>query len=195
MKEILIAGSVQGEHDRQISEVVRRESSRLRNFIRKRVADAADAEDILQDAYYELVEAFRLMRPVEHIGPWLFRVVRNRIVDLYRKKKAESSTNDPARLLEDGGLLELGDALPSPDAGPEAAYLREVMLDELEDALGELPEEQRSVFLAHEVEGRSFKDLASQTGVSINTLLARKRYAVLRLRERLQAVYDEFLEG
>jgi RNA polymerase sigma factor (sigma-70 family) len=179
------------EQDQRISEVLKREQSRLRNFIRRRVPDSRDAEDILQDVFYELVEANRLLMPIEHVTGWLFRVARNRITDLFRKKKPESFS-DIAVAAEDDELLRLEDLLPSPDAGPAALYARRVLLDELELAVEELPEEQREVFVAHELEGRSFKEIAGDTGVSVNTLLSRKRYAVLRLRMRLQSIYDEF---
>jgi RNA polymerase sigma factor (sigma-70 family) len=178
------------EQDQRISEVVKREQSRLRNFIRRRVPDPRDAEDILQDVFYELVEANRLLMPIEYVTGWLLRVARNRITDLFRKKRPESFS-DTAVADEDDGLLQLEDLLPSPDAGPEALYARNVLLDELELAVDELPEEQREVFVAHELEGRSFKEMAAETGVSVNTLLSRKRYAVLHLRERLQSIYDE----
>ncbi len=181
------------EQDQRISEVVRQERSRLRNFIRRRVPDPRDAEDILQDVFYELVEATRLLMPIEHVTGWLFRVARNRITDLFRKKKPEAFS-DADVVDEDGELLRLEDLLPSPDAGPDAAYARSVMLEELEFAIDELPEEQREVFVAHELEGRSFKELAAESGVSVNTLLSRKRYAVLHLRQRLQAIYDDFME-
>jgi len=179
------------EQDQRISEVVEREQSRLRNFIRRRVPDPRDAEDILQDVFYELVEANRLLMPIEHVTGWLFRVARNRITDLFRKKTPESFS-DTGVTSEDDETLYLDDLLPSPDAGPEAMYARNVLLDELESAVDELPEEQREVFVAHEVEGCSFKEMAAETGVSVNTLLSRKRYAVLHLRERLQSIYDEF---
>src|SRR6266581_785397 len=179
------------EQDQRISEVVKREGSRLRNFIRRRVPDPFDAEDILQDVFYKLVEANRLLMPIEHVTGWLFRVARNRITDLFRKKKPESFS-DTAVADEDDKLLQLEDLLPSPDAGPEALYARHVLLNELELAVNELPEEQRAVFVGHELEGRSFKEMAAETGVSVNTLLSRKRYAVLHLRQRLQSIYDEF---
>ena len=179
------------EQDQRISEVVKREQSRLRNFIRRRVPNPADVEDILQEVFYELVEANRLLMPIDHVTGWLFRVARNRITDLFRRKKPESFSN--ARVAdEDGDVLRVEDLLPSPDAGPEALYVRGVLLEELELALDELPDEQREVFIAHEIEGRSFKELSAASGVNINTLLARKRYAVLHLRERLQSIYDEF---
>jgi RNA polymerase sigma factor (sigma-70 family) len=181
------------EQDRRISDVVTREQSRLRNFIRRRVRDPRDAEDILQDVFYELVQANRLLMPIDHVTGWLFRVARNRITDLFRKKKPESFS-DTAVGGEDDERLQFEDLLPSPDTGPEALYARTVLLDELEVALAELPEEQRDVFVAHEFEGRSFKEIAADTGVSVNTLLSRKRYAVLHLRERLQRIYDEFTE-
>src|SRR5712691_10414247 len=182
------------EQDQRISEVVTRERSRLRNFIRRRVPDLRDAEDILQDVFSELVEANRLLMPIEHVSGWLFRVARNRIIDFFRKKNPERFS-DPPVADEGDQLLQLEEVLPSPDAGPEALYARKVLLDELELAVGELPEEQREVFVAHELEGRGFKEMAAATGVSVNTLLSRKRYAVLHLRERLQSIYDEFMKA
>jgi RNA polymerase sigma factor (sigma-70 family) len=181
------------EQDQRISEVVKRERSRLLNFIRRRVPDPGDAEDVLQDVFYRLVEANRLLMPIEHVTGWLFRVARNRITDLFRKPEPENFS-DLAVENEDDEALQFEDLLPSPDAGPEARFARSLLLQELKVALGELPEEQRGVFIAHEFEGRSFKDLAKETGVSVNTLLSRKRYAVLHLRERLQRVYDEFMK-
>jgi RNA polymerase sigma factor (sigma-70 family) len=179
------------QQDQRIVDTISRERNRLRSFIRKRVANADEAEDILQDVFCELVEAARLMKPVEQVNAWLFRVARNRITDLFRKRKPEVSTDRPV-LSADEEELRFEDLLPSPDAGPEAAYAREVLLDEIDAALDELPEQQRDVFVAHELEGKSFKELAAETGLSVNTLLARKRYAVLRLRRRLWAIYDEF---
>ncbi len=178
------------EQDRQISEVIAEQRSRLRNFIRRRVPDPSDAEDIVQEVFYELVEANRLLMPINHVTGWLFRVARNRITDLFRKKKPEAFSNAAVED-EAGELLHIEDLLPSPDAGPEALYFRSALLDELEFALGELPREQREVFVAHELEGRSFKELSAESGVSVNTLLSRKRYAVLHLRERLQSIHDE----
>jgi RNA polymerase sigma factor (sigma-70 family) len=181
------------EQDQRISEVVKREQSRLRKFIRRRVPDPLDAEDILQDVFYRLVEANRLLMPIEHVTGWLFRVARNRITDLFRKKEPENFS-DVAIADDTGETLRIEDLLPSPEAGPDAIYIREVLLDELEVALDELPAEQREIFVAHELEGRSFKELAADTGVSLNTLLSRKRYAVLHLRERLRRAYDEFMK-
>jgi len=196
MKDAASLERISLEQDRRISEVVGREQSRLRNFIRRRVPDPRDAEDILQEVFYELVEANRLLMPIDHVTGWLFRVARNRITDLFRKKKPEGFTpesfGDAAIKGEGGEVLQIEDLLPSPDAGPDALYARSVLLDELEHALDELPEEQRDVFVAHELEGRSFKEMAAETGVNVNTLLSRKRYAVLHLRERLQSIYDEF---
>src|SRR6266852_45538 len=184
------------EQDRKISEIVAEERSRLRNFIRRRVPDPSDVEDILQEVFYELVEANRLLMPIDHVTGWLFRVARNRITDLFRKKKPESFTpesfNDAAAEGEGGEVLQIEDLLPSPDAGPDALYARSVLLDELELALDELPEEQRQAFAGHEFEGRSFKEMAAESGVNINTLLSRKHAAVVYLRERLQSIYDEF---
>ena len=182
------------EQDQRISEVAQRERARLRSFIRRRVPDPRDVEDILQDVFYELVEANRLLMPIEHVTGWLFRVARNRITDLFRKNQPESFS-EATVADHDDELLRLEDLLPSPDAGPEALYARSVLLDEFELALEELPEEQREVFVAHELQGRSFKEMAAETGVNVNTLLSRKRYAVLRLRERLQSIYDEFTKG
>lgn len=179
------------EADERISEVFKREQSRLRSFIRRRVPDPSDAEDILQDVFYKLVEANRMLMPIDHITGWLFRAARNRIIDLFRRKRPESFGDAD----EDDEPRSLEDLLPSPDAGPEALYARSVLLDELELAVAELPPEQREVFVAHELEGRSFREMAAATGVSVNTLLSRKRYAVLRLRERLQSVYDEFTKA
>ena len=189
------------EQDQRISEVVTREQSRLRSFIRRRVPDPRDAEDILQDVLYKLVEANRLLMPIDHVTGWLFRVARNRIIDLWREKKVErggdesSQTNSLRYLAEDESEFRIEALLPSPDDGPEAVYARNVLLAELELAINELPVEQREVFVAHELEGRSFKEMATATGVSINTLLARKRYAVLQLRKRLRESYDEFVSG
>ena len=183
------------EQDQRISDVVKREQSRLRNFIRRRVPDPLDVEDILQDVFYRLVEANRLLMPIEHVTGWLFRVARNRITDLFRKKEPENfSEIESAQEEDEDETLEFEDLLPSPDAGPEALYARNVLLGELQRAVAELPKEQRDVFVAHEFDGRSFKELSAETGVGVNTLLSRKRYAVLHLRERLQRVYDEFTE-
>ena len=189
------------DQDRQISQIVAEERSRLRNFIRRRVADPADAEDILQEVFYKLVEANRLLMPIDHVTGWLFSVARNRITDLFRKRRGGTSSDTTRKDFSDFGdedddLLRIEDLLPSPDAGPEALYVRGVLLDELELALDELPNEpygQREVFIAHELEGRSFKELSAESGVNMNTLLSRKRYAVLYLRQRLQSIYDEFL--
>lgn len=179
------------EQDHRISEIVAEERSRLRNFIRRRVPDSFDAEDIVQEVFYELVEANRLLMPIEHVTAWLFRVARNRITDFFRKKRPEAFS-DAAAEDEDGELLQVEDLLPSPDAGPEALYVRSLLLDQLELALDELPDEQREVFVAHELEGRSFKELSAESGVNVNTLLSRKRYAVLHLRERLRGIHEEF---
>lgn len=167
------------EGDRRISDVVAREESRLRRFIRRRVRNAGDAEDILQDVLYELVRANRLLMPIDNVAAWLFRVARNRIIDLFRRK-----ATDP-----------LEDVLPATDGGPDATYQRQLLLEALGSAIAELPQEQREVFVAHELEGRSFKEMAEDTGVGVNTLLSRKRYAVLRLRERLRTIHDELMKA
>ena len=181
------------EREQQISEIVEEQRSRLRDFIRRRVPDPSDAEDIVQEVFYELVEANRLLMPIDHVTGWLFRVARNRITDLFRKKKPETFS-DAAIKDQDGELLRIEDLLPSPEAGPEALYARSMLLDALELALDELPDEQRDIFVAHELEGRSFKELSAETGVNINTLLSRKRYAMLQLRQRLQRIHEEFVK-
>jgi RNA polymerase sigma factor (sigma-70 family) len=186
--------SAMTEQDKKIAEIVVKERPRLRNFIRRRVPDPADVEDIVQDVFYRLVEANRLLMPIEHVTGWLFSVARNRITDLFRKKKPENFSEQTIAG-EEGELLAIEDLLPSPDAGPDAIYLRNLLLEELGAALDELPEEQREIFVAHELEGRSFKEMAAESGVSKNTLLARKRYAVLHLRERLREIYDEFMKA
>jgi RNA polymerase sigma factor (sigma-70 family) len=179
------------EQNKLISQAMERDEPRLRNFIRKHVADTGEAEDIVQEVFYELLEAYRLMKPVEHVTAWLFRVARNRIIDLFRKKRPES-LSEPVVSADDGNPLLLEDMLPSAEVGPEAAYARNMLLDALEDAIEELPAAQRDVFIAHELTGLSFKEISAQTGVSVNTLLSRKRYAVLYLRQRLQAIYEDY---
>jgi RNA polymerase sigma factor (sigma-70 family) len=188
--EHMSAERIVAEQDRRIAETVEREQGRLRNFIRRRVPDGGEAEDILQDVFSELVEAYRLMQPIEQVGAWLFRVARNRITDWFRKRKPEALRDQPV-VEDEGEALTLEDLLPSREAGPELAFTRSMLVEELEDAIEELPAEQREVFLAHEIEGRSFKQLAAETGLSVNTLLSRKHYAVLYLRERLRDIYEE----
>ena len=178
------------EQDRRISELIAEQRPRLRNFIRMRVADESDVEDLVQEVFYELVVAHRLLKPIDYVTGWLYQVARNRITDLFRKKKPENFT-DAAAMDEGGEMLAIEELLPSPDEGPDALYARSLLLEEMELALAELPEDQRAVFVAHELEGRSFKELSAESGVNVNTLLSRKRYAVLHLRERLQNAYDE----
>lgn len=190
MKEALSIAEMADEQDQRITETVAREEARLRNFIRRRAPEGVDAEDILQDVFSELVEAYRLMKPIERVGAWLFRVARNRIIDLFRKRKLERMSDVPAAAT-DGETFSLEELLPSADGGPEQAYVRAVLLEEIAEALNELPREQREVFIAHEMEGRSFKALAAETGVSVNTLLSRKHYAVMHLRQRLRGIYEE----
>lgn len=182
------------EPDERISDVVQREQSRLRNFIRGRVPDSRDAEDILQDVFTELVEANRLLMPIEHVTGWLFRVARNRITDLFRKKRPELMSM-AADWTGEHDLQHIAELLPSPEAGPDALFARNVLLDELAAAIDDLPDEQREVFVAHELEGRSFKNIAADTGISVNTLLSRKHYAVQHLRRRLQRLYDDLRKG
>ena len=192
MEEALRTDGVTAEQNRRLSDTVRREQARLRQFIRQRVPDTGDAEDIFQEVFYELVEAYRLMKPLEQVGAWLFRVARHRIIDLFRRQRPAVLGNDAMVTSEDGETPRWEDLLPSREEGPEAAYARGVLLEELDAALEELPEEQRAVFVAHEIEGRSFRELSETTGVSVNTLLSRKRYAVLQLRRRLQSIYNEW---
>jgi RNA polymerase sigma factor (sigma-70 family) len=181
------------EQDQRLTETIGREQGRLRNFIRRRVSDESDAEDILQDVFYELIEAYRLTKPIEQVGAWLYRVARNRIIDRFRKKTPENfSSVAQESHSEDGDLLSIEDMLPSPDAGPEAQYARGILLDELEAALDELTQDQREVFIAHEFEGQSFKEISANTGVSVNTLISRKHNAVVHLRRRLQSIYQDF---
>jgi RNA polymerase sigma factor (sigma-70 family) len=182
------------DRDQQIADVVKREQSRLRRFIRRRVPDPGDAEDILQDVFYALVEANRLLMPIDHVTAWLFRVARNRITDLFRKKKPER-LSDRAVASGHDAPLQLQELLPSTEAGPEALYIRHLLLDELTLAIAALPKEQREVFVWHELEGRSFKEMAAATGVNVNTLLSRKRYAIQHLRERLQRLHDDFTKA
>ncbi len=195
MSEALSITFMTDEQNRRIAQDVEREQSRLRKFIRKRVLDEGEAEDILQEVFYELVQAYRLMKPVEQVGAWLFRVARNRIIDRFRKRKPEAQGSNVFASDDKDEMFPWEDLLPSPQAGPDAAYAREVLMDEIEAALEELPTEQREVFVAHELEGRSFNELAVATGLSVNTLLSRKHYAVVYLRRRLQAIYDEFKKG
>jgi RNA polymerase sigma factor (sigma-70 family) len=193
MEKVITTNLIMAEQDQRLTETIGGEQGKLRNFIRRRVPDEADAEDILQDVFYELIEAYRLMKPIEQAGAWMFRVARNRIVDRFRKKKPEAFTavKDPDE--ESGDSLTLEDLLPSPHAGPEAVYARSILMEELDAAIEELPDDQREVFIAHEYDGASFKEISAETGVSVNTLLSRKHHAVLYLRRRLQTIYDEFL--
>lgn len=182
------------EQDERLTSAIAREEGRLRSFIRGRVSDEADADDILQDVFYELIEAYRLTKPIEQVGAWLYRVARNRIIDAFRKKKTESFSAQDDTSNADGDSLSFEELLPSADAGPEAAYTRQILLEELGAALDDLPEEQREVFLAHEVEGLSFKEISTATGVSVNALLSRKHQAVPHLRKQLQSIYDDFVD-
>ena len=179
------------QQDRDITAAVQRERGRLLAFIRRWIEDAAEAEDILQESLYELVLAHRMMQPVEQAGAWLARVARNRIIDRFRRKGARSRA--PSRAEEDDAGAGLTELLPAADGGPEAAVMRAILLAEIEAALAELPPEQRTVFVAQELEGIGFRELAQRSGVSINTLLARKRYAVRFLRARLRKVWDDWL--
>lgn len=182
---------ITAQQDQWIAQAMERDGSRLRNYIRKYVVNRETTEDILQEVFCELIEAYRLVKPIEQVSAWLFRVARNRIIDRFRSRKVESLSQ--AKYGDDDeDAVSLEDLLPSPESGPEAAYARAVLLEEIDEALENMPEEQRSVFVAHEWEGYSFKELSAETGVSVNTLLSRKRYAVLHLRRRLRSIYEEF---
>jgi RNA polymerase sigma factor (sigma-70 family) len=194
MDAALLDQLTRSAQDRELSATVRRERGRLLAFIRRRVLDAAEAEDVLPEALYELVAAHRLMQPVEQAGAWLMRVARNRIIDRFRKKKPELLADQGIELNEDDDVGTLEDLLPSPDDGPDAVAIRTLLLEKIEAALAELPPEQRAVFIAQELEGASFKELSARWNVGVSTLLSRKRYAILHLRQRLQAAYDEWLE-
>jgi RNA polymerase sigma factor (sigma-70 family) len=182
---------ITAEQDQWIAQALERDGFRLRNYIRKHVVNLEATEDILQEVFCELIEAYRLLKPIEKVSAWLFRVARNRIIDRFRSRKVES-LSQPKFGEDDDEAVSLEDLLPSPESGPEAAYARSVLVEEIDEALDEMPEEQRSVFIAHEWEGYSFKELSAETGVSVNTLLSRKRYAVLHLRRRLQSIHEEF---
>jgi len=194
MDEALRKQWTMAEQDQRISEAIEREQSRLRNFIRKRVADQGDAEDVLQDVFYELVEAYRLMKPIEQVTAWLYKVARNRITDLFRKKKREVPGSESAVGTENGQELQWEDLLPSPDADRSRHTQEVCWWRSLTRLSTKLPKEQREVFIGHELAGYSFKELAAQTGVSVNTLLSRKHYAVQHLRQRLQSIYEDFKE-
>jgi RNA polymerase sigma factor (sigma-70 family) len=191
MSEFVATERITGEQDRQVAEVIARERPRLRNWIRRRLADPSEVEDVLQDVFFELVQVDQLLSPIEDVGAWLYRVARNRITDLFRKKRPEALA-DQVIASNAGEALALEDLLPSPEAGPEAIYARGILVEELADSLEALPAEQREVFLAHEIEGLSFREISALTGTSVNTLISRKRYAVLQLRRRLQVIYEEF---
>lgn len=174
----------EAEQNRRVSSLFESERRRLLAFIRRRIPDELDAEDLLQEVFFELIEAYRRMKPVAHAGNWMMQVAKNRITDWFRRGRREVS-------IEGGEERVLAELLPSRDAGPDALYARAVLMEEIEAALDELPQSQRDVFLAHEVDGMSFAEIAEETGVSVNTLLSRKHYAVKRLRERLALVYGE----
>ncbi len=189
MDTALTPNALMAEKDKRIAEAVRRERARLKNFIRQRVPDPAEAEDILQDVFFEFVEAYRLPEPIEQVGAWLYRVARNRIIDRFRKKKEAPLAEWVDEEDEQHWLEEL---LPSAESGPEAACARRTLLEAILAALHELPPEQRSVFIAHEIEGKSFNEMARESGTPLSTLLARKRYAVRHLQARLRDIHDEF---
>lgn len=178
-----------------VGETVRKERSRLLTFIRRRLPDPDDAEDILQDVFMELTEAYELAKPIERVASWLFAVARHKISDWYRKTPPGRLVSIDATDEDDGEMPVLGAWLAATDdTGPESEFFRETLMDALTDALAELPAEQREVFVQHELEGRSFRDMAAEWNVPVNTLLSRKRYAVLHLRERLRDLYDDFLD-
>ena len=196
MNALAAPQSMLTDQDQQIAEAIRRERGRLRAFIRRRVLNDGDAEDILQDVFYELVAAYRSLKPLEEVSAWLFRVARNRIIDRFRRRKPTALADELPQWIEDENEPSAGleDLLPPVEAGPDAALARQMLLEQLAQAIDELPRDQREVFVAHELEGVSFKELSAASGVGVNTLLSRKRYAVLQLRERLQQVYDDWFD-
>lgn len=181
------------EQDDKIKEAVAKEQGRLKNFIRSRVSNEIEAEDILQDVFFQLTQTYRLMKPVEDASAWLFRVARNKITDVFRKNKPEPVSSKIIENTEEGESLSLLDILPSGDLSPEGEFIQNMIMEELDHAIEELPEEQSYIFIQNEVEGRSFKELSNETGLNVNTLISRKRYAVMYLRERLESIYNEFI--
>lgn len=193
MTALLLNEPMTADQNERIKNTVQKERRRLFDFIRKRVPKDEDAEDILQDVFYELIESYRLMQPIEQVSAWMFRVARNKITDMFRKKKPEPLTAQSNPGDEEGERLNLADLLPDAADGPEAVYARKVMIEAMATALEELPREQREVFVMHELEDKSFKEISAITGVQVNTLLSRKRYAVLYLRDSLREMYEEFI--
>ena len=185
--------NMSAEQNKQITAAIQKERGRLLNFIRKRVSSDEDAEDILQDVFSQLVETYRLMKPIEQVSAWLFTVARNKITDMFRKKKTLAFSKQERYTDEEGNALFLEDLLSSQESGPEDELARKVVMRELETALDLLPEEQKQVFIWHEIDGLSFKEISKLTGKQVNTLISRKRYAVLSLRERLQELYMDFV--
>lgn len=177
-----------------INDAVKKERGRLLKFIRSKVRSEEDAEDILQDVFYQLASNHGIVDTIENMAAWLFRVARNRIIDVYRKRKPESIDTNAAYDADEDETYFFGLAKLSSDENdePDAQYERSMVWETLTEALNELPEEQRDVFILHELENKSFQDIAEITGVPINTLLSRKRYAVLHLRKRMQGLYDDF---
>jgi RNA polymerase sigma factor (sigma-70 family) len=182
------------DEDPRLSEILAEDRARLRDFIRQRVPNEADAEDLLQEVFYEAILAYRLMEPIERWSSWMFRVARNRIIDRFRSKRPAGMESASSITSVDGDRLFLEDVLPSLEAGPDAAYARSVLMEELEEAIDALPEAQREVFVAHEIEGESMNDIARRTGVSLNTVLSRKHYAVKALRRQLKTIHDAFVD-
>ena len=181
------------EQDQKIRESIRLNGKRLLNFIKRRIPDEDEAEDILQDVYYQLVQAMQLTKPIEQVSSWMFTVARNKITDLFRKKKEVRMEGQVMSQVDSDEMLSLHELLPSLEDSPDATFMRRILVEELEAAMEELPENQRWVFFQHEIEGKSFKELAQETGLTVNTLISRKRYAVLHLRERLSDIYNEFI--
>lgn len=196
MNQVTAATRPTIEDNDRIAAVVASQGPRLRAFVRRQIADFSEVEDIVQDTFVALISAYRLMEPIEHVAAWLLRIARNRIIDRFRERSRRAlpldapSFHDAGSTTEPAGVL---DEWLAPSAwGPEASYVREVLADELLAALDEIPLEQREIFVAHELEGRSFKELAAELGIGVNTLLGRKHAAVRHLRQRLQDIHSEF---
>lgn len=176
-----------------VSQIVHEYKNRLAGFIRRRVDREEDAEDILQDVFYQLAEADLLMKPIDQIAGWLFAVARNRITDLYRKKKPDLFPEPYADAEEETAVIELSSLFADDNHNPETEYLRSLVMEEVEAALNEIPAEQKEAFEMHEIKGMSFEEISQLTGVPVNTLISRKRYAVLYLRDKLEILYDELI--
>ena len=195
MNTLTLSMTAEQQSNVKIMQTFGKESKRLLNFIKQRVPTNEDAEDILQDVMYEFVNTFRVMKPVEQVASWLFTVARNRITDFYRKKRPSLLEDFTISAKDDGETLSLADMLPANDGSPEAKMMSDLIMTNITESLKKLPTEQRDVFIMHELEDKSFQEIADITGANINTLLSRKRYAVMFLREELQGLYIDLFKN